>query len=115
MALLFQWLTNLQKFRDTTPPAKASRRHERKYGKPLTRYYILEIEPMKEILRTEGRSAQVGLKRALHICRGHFATYSPEKSLFGKYAGTFWKPQHIRGTKERGEIVKDYEVKSPSQ
>lgn len=96
------------------PRPKISRRHEKRHGRPLTRYYTLEIEPMKQILRTEGRSDEVGLKRALHICRGHFATYSPEKPLFGKYAGTFWKPQHVRGSKERGEVLKDYDVNPPT-
>ena len=94
-----------------SPPPKASAKHERKHGKPLTRYYTLEIEPMKRVLKKEGGSDEVGLKRAMHICRGHFATYSDAKPLFGKYSGTFWKPQHIKGSRERGEIVKDYAVK----
>lgn len=97
------------------PPNKPSRKHERRHGRPLTSYYTLEIEPMKQTLRSEGRSDEVGLQRALHICRGHFATYSPEKPLFGKYSGTFWKPQHIKGSKKSGEIVKDYAIKSPKE
>lgn len=98
---------------ENKPPAKPSKKHERRYGVPLTRYYTLEIEPMRQTLRQEGDVSNSGLKRALHICRGHFATYSPEKPLFGKYAGTFWKPQHVKGNKASGEVVKDYAVKAP--
>lgn len=95
------------------PPTKLSRKYERKHGRPLTRYHVLEIEPMKRVLKTEGRSDEVGLKKALHIARGHFRTYSEEKPLFGKFAGTVWVPQHLRGSKDRGQVKKDYAVKSP--
>ncbi len=78
------------------------------------KYYTLNINPMKEVLRTEGQSESLGLKRALHICRGHFSTYSEDKPLFGKYAGTFWVPDHVRGKAENGVVVKDYKVDAPS-
>ena len=46
----------------------------------------------------------------LHSCRGHFRTYTPEHGLFGKVAGTFWIPPHMRGNADHGVVVKDYEV-----
>lgn len=95
------------------PPAKLSRKHEKRYGQPLARYYTLEIEPMKKILRTEGQSEKTGLKRALHICRGHFAHYTAERPLFGKVVGTVWRPAHVRGSAKEGVVVKDYAVKGP--
>lgn len=95
------------------PPRPLQRKSQRTYGHALTKYYTLEIEPMKQVLETQGGAARTGLRGALHICRGHFATYSPVKPLFGKYAGTFWKPQHLRGTKKHGEVVKDYSVNAP--
>ena len=79
---------------------------------PRLKFYTLEINPMREFLRTEGRSEETGLKRALHICRGHFATYSPDHPLFGKYVGTFWRPDHVRGSQEAGEVHKNYSVKT---
>jgi hypothetical protein len=79
-------------------------------GVPVYKYRTLHIDPMKETLRREGRSDDVGLARALHICRGHFATYSEESPLFGRYSGTFWKPQHVRGKATAGVVVKDYAV-----
>lgn len=96
--------------REVAQPAFEQRTWRAKHKRPLVRYHVLDIEPMREVLRTEGRSDEVGLKRALHICRGHFVSYSPDKPLFGKVSGTFWKPQHIRGSKKRGLVVKDYRV-----
>ncbi len=96
------------------PPEKPSKKHERKFGRPLVRYNILEIEPMKHVLSTEGRSETDGLKRALHITRGHFRRYSDEKPLFGKYVGNFWVSQHTRGSMQAGIVEKDYSVKPPS-
>jgi len=72
----------------------------------------LEIDPMKEVLRTEGQVATVGLQKALHICRGHFKTYD-EKPLFGRLKGTFWWPQTLRGSANQGVVLKDYAVKAP--
>ena len=74
------------------------------------RFKTLDIRPMRKVLEDEGQAATVGLQRALHICRGHFATYSPDKPLFGKHAGTFWVPAHVRGNAERGVVAKDYRV-----
>lgn len=95
--------------------------HEGKYTRPerrraereqrqLPKFYTLDIDPMKRVLRTEGRQDTEGLRRALHICRGHFATYTTEKPLFGKHVGTYWVPQHVRGSAEFGAIQKEYRV-----
>lgn len=97
------------------PSPKVDAKHRRRHGRGLTRYYTLHIGPMKEVLRREGHADEQGLKRALHICRGHFATYSDDKPLFGKYVGTFWKPMHVRGKKEVGEVIKDYQVHPPDE
>lgn len=82
----------------------------RKNKLPLTKYYTLEINPMKEILKREGNVERNGLQKALHICRGHFATYTDEKPLFGKIVGKIWVPSHTRGSKAQGEIKKDYSI-----
>ena len=74
------------------------------------RYHVLDINPMKEVLQVEGGIETNGLKKALHICRGHFATYTPDKPLFGSVVGTFWKPSHVRGTIESGAVLKDYRI-----
>jgi hypothetical protein len=95
---------------DHAPPPKVAAKR-RKQGKPVgVTYKTLVIDGMKETLRTEGGVERNGLKKALHICRGHFATYTEDKPLFGKVTGTFWKPMHTRGSKRRGEVRKDYKV-----
>jgi hypothetical protein len=94
-----------------TPPAKLSRAHEKRRGHSLMTFKTLEIEPMKKVLRHEGRSETTGLKKALHICRGHFKDYS-KHGLFGKYKGLYWWESHVRGSVDEGVVVKDYNVKA---
>lgn len=81
---------------------------------PKLRYHVLNINPMKEVLRTEGGIEKNGPAKALHICRGHFATYTEDKPLFGRSVGTFWIPQHVRGKAENGMVIKDYKVNAPA-
>lgn len=109
LAMSFASCKNVVRY-DTTeqegPPAKWLKRQKQ----PKLRYHVLDINPMKEVLRTEGGSEVHGLKKALHICRGHFATYTAEKPLFGNIVGTVWKPAHVRGDIKQGAVVKDYSV-----
>lgn len=91
------------------PPPKLSRAHEKRHGAPLVKYYTLQIDPMREILKREGGSEQHGLPKALHICRGHFAHYD-DKPLFGKVTGTFWRPMHTRGRAKDRIVIKDYAI-----
>jgi hypothetical protein len=48
----------------------------------------------------------------LHVCRGHFADHR-ERGLFGKehLRGIYWVPMHVKGSKEVGEVVKQYELR----
>lgn len=83
-------------------------------SKASIRYHVLNIEPMRHILRTEGNSETVGDRKSLHICRGHFKTFGPEKRLFGKFEGTYWWASQVRGDPSRGAVVKDYSVNPPT-
>lgn len=85
---------------------------KRKRHEPNCRYHVLVIEPMKKILKTEGRSDEVGLKRALHICRGHFKDFR-ETGLFGKFRDIYWWNPQLRGSAENGVVEKDYKVSAP--
>ena len=70
---------------------------------------------MKRVLETEGGIKQNGFKKALHICRGHFATYTPEKGMMGRKLEepvTVWKRAHVRGDVEHGIAAKSYKVKT---
>lgn len=104
----------------TLVPAELPRefnRERKKAGlKPFVRYHTINIEPMKKVLRAEGNIEANGLKKALHIVRGHFTHYGEDKPLFGRPGlhGTFWTPSHIRGSLDQGVVVSDYNVKAPA-
>lgn len=83
-----------------TPPAPLVRKSIKKRGYHLHGYRVLEIEPLKRVLETEGRAKEVGLQRALHICRGHFRDYR-KHGLFGKHKGIYWFDSHVRGGSRR--------------
>jgi len=105
LALSFTHCKNVSIVAHATPPKVAKKRLAS--GKPAgVTYKTLVIDGMTSTLRTEGGIAQHGLQRALHICRGHFATYTAERPLFGRVTGTVWKPMHTRGSKAvRGHTV----------
>lgn len=90
------------------PPTGLNKKHERKYGIPLTKYKILTVKkPGKKGI---SRNFTTEEQNSFHICRGHFKHYTEKAPLFGRYTGTFWIPPHTRGNKEHGEIIKDYKV-----
>jgi len=79
---------------------------------PRTRFKILDIRPLVNTTRKPHQSHAAGdeIQRALHLCRGHFRTYTDESKLFGRLTGTFWIPQHTRGSAENGTVDKDYRI-----
>ena len=93
------------------PSPALSRKHQRQTGRSLTRYYTLDITPMRKVLSGEGLAQENGLPLALHICRGHFKTFTDIAPLFGKLRGTYWWADHIRGDQQDGRIEKDYRVR----
>lgn len=95
-----------------TPSPKVAKARQRRTGQPPVRYHVLRIEALKEILKTEGKAGDGGLRQALHLCRGHFKTFTPEAPLLGRHVGTFWWAPQVRGTAKR-LILTDYEVQPP--
>jgi hypothetical protein len=111
LALSFMHCRNVE-LRDTTDAQSPGDKALRRMRLPKLTFKTLPIFPMREVLRTEGRSDEVGFQRALHICRGHFSHY-PD-GLFNRTPGkpeTVWVPQHVRGKAENGIVLKDYAVK----
>ncbi len=113
LSLSFLHCRNIE-LKDVTPPVKTvhkkaqKRRGETSY-KPVP-YKVLNIQPMRQVLHTEGKSDTVGTKQSLHICRGHFKHYESGRGLFGKLHGTYWWPMQVRGSKEKGVATKDYRI-----
>jgi hypothetical protein len=96
--------------RPVDPPERLSRKHQRRHGRPLTRYHVLAIDPMRRVLTSEGEAETKGLRHAMHICRGHFKTYTEDAPLFGRHTGTYWWESRARGRAEHGVVEKDYRI-----
>ncbi len=82
----------------------AGRKRKKKH---FYRYHVLKISGSFSG-STESKGGTV--EKAMHICRGHFSRYTEEKPLFGKYAGLFWIPMHVRGSVKNGVVDKDYQL-----
>lgn len=87
-----------------------------KRGKvPQETYRVLDIGGLQKQAKSESNSERGELQTALHICRGHFKTYTDENPLFGKHTGTYWWAMHKRGSEDNGKVDKDYNIKSPNE
>ena len=87
------------------------RRNLERHNQPIEKFYTLEIKSMRRIIDKIRIEHNTGIKKALHLCRGHFKTYTAENPLLGKFTGTYWWDMHTRGNKEYGTINKDYLIK----
>ena len=100
------------------PPEKLNKARIKRKKEPLEKYYILEV--VKGVPKTKYQGEvpwdyRPPAERALHLCRGHFKTYTEEAPLFGKYTGTFWWQPSLRGKEENGIIRKDYSVSTHTE
>lgn len=96
------------------PPSTINERHRREHP-PLVTYRVLRISRKASPPHTGG--AQVSgdhSQNRYHVCRGHFKRFTEDKPLLGRHVGTYWWESHARGNRERGEVIKDYEI-GPSQ
>ena len=90
-------------------PDPGLQKHRMVLGKPpAATFKTLVIDPMRGAGASGSAGAGTGPARAYHLVRGHFAVYSAERPLFGKHAGTFFVPAHVRGSAEAGIVLKDY-------
>jgi hypothetical protein len=90
--------------------SRQARRAAERSKTPTLTFKTIDIRPVKKIMTEEGQVESQGIKRALHICRGHFAHYTDEHPLFGKHTGTFYRPMHVRGSLKEEAVLKDYTV-----
>lgn len=94
--------------RDSSP--KLDKKRERVGKPPLVRMHTLMIDGIKRLF-SELTGSQRFTHAAYHLCRGHFKDFSHGRGLFGKYTGRYWWASQARGSKEFGEVKKDYLVK----
>lgn len=97
-------------------PKRHEQREAKRRGEPILKYHEIVIDPKKP------QKPSTGAKRnddhpakALHFVRGHFATYTSERPLFGKYTGTYWVPAHVRGDAEAGMVKSTYLVQGGAE
>jgi hypothetical protein len=96
---------------DNKPDAPLAKKYKLRHGIAPCSWKTLVIEPLKSILRNEGRSGEVGVQKALHICRGHFRDYREGRGLFGKYHQLVWMPSIVRGSKGEKAPPREIEIK----
>lgn len=96
-----------------SPEQKLSKVHQKKHGRPLVRFRTICVEPIRKIFR-DAAGSDSSIKRALHICRGHFKDYR-ESGLFGRNKGLYWWGSQVRGTVKSGVVLKDYTVAAPDK
>jgi len=92
------------------PPEKLNKKRVQKNKPPLFSYHTLEVVKPGQQTVSEGWDSPGNTMR-LHFCRGHFRYYTKEKPLFGRLVGRFWIQPHLRGSKNKGMVAKDYNVK----
>lgn len=71
-------------------------------------YRTLTLRPFTEDAEMEKRNRMPTGERALHLVRGHFATYTSAAPMLGRYIGTFWRPEHLAGNGGTGNVRKTY-------
>lgn len=92
-------------------PYKVATKRQKK-GIPTITFKTLVIDPMRRQTKRESAEGDEidTVKKALHVCRGHFKDYR-QSGLFGKLFDIYWWEQHLRGSSDNGVVVKDYAVK----
>ena len=88
------------------PPSKLQKKRKKRNRPPLKTYKTLKLTGTKS---SKGNGKGNGIDKALHLCRGHFKNYTEDNPLFGKYTGRYWWQPQVRGKKEAGEGIKDYQ------
>lgn len=89
------------------PPEALNKKRKKQGKQELFTYHTLIIKPTGK--RQESIPKHIWENR-IHLCRGHFKTYTIEKPLFGELTGRFWWQAHVRGKNRDGIVMKDYVV-----
>lgn len=109
LAISFMHCKNVE-LKKVSPDPKLDKKYMKNHKRKLVEYHVLEIDHMGKTLSVSDNMSLGGIKKAGHICRGHFRDYR-ETGLFGKLKNIYWFDQHWRGDKNLGIIHKDYKVK----
>jgi len=113
MANFFLYLFGCKNIATEThlPSGKLNKKRAKNGKPPITKYKTLNIFLPGKKSRGNPSGNKSGVVMPLHLCRGHFKTYTKEKPLFGHITGRYWWQPHARGLKSEGTIIKNYNVK----
>jgi len=92
------------------PPVKLNKKRIKKGKQPLFTYHTLRLQLPGKRKKSNGKTEPGDNTTRLHLCRGHFKTYTEENPLFGKFTGRYWWQPHARGNKDEGVVMKNYAV-----
>ena len=93
-------------------PKRHEQREAKRRGEPILKYHEIVIDPKRSLATSEtGHNVATEPSVAFHLVRGHFAHYTEDKPLFGKYVGSFYHRPHARGSKKFGEVKSTYTVR----
>lgn len=92
-------------------PRQMRRKQARKKTPPVV-YKWLSVGSMKKQVDQDYAASGNRRQTRLHMVRSHWATYTADAPLFGKYTGTFFKPSFVKGSAKVGQVVKGYSVTS---
>jgi hypothetical protein len=106
---------NVKVERTEMPPKLAKKFARNHGGKRPAMFRTVKIEPMKKVMANSGGVQGVGVHKAMHIVRGHFAEYTAERPLLGHYVGKVFRSQHVRGDEKLGVRIPDYAVAKPAK
>lgn len=94
---------------DNSPPEKLNKKRRKNKKQELFSYKTLVIK-QKTGRGSPGSQPKDLWENRVHMCRGHFKTFTEDKPLFGSVTGTYWWQPSVRGSSSKGIIQKDYLV-----
>lgn len=94
---------------DNPPPDKLNKKRIKSGKQPIFTYKTLVIKPTGKQQASIPRHLW---ENRIHLCRGHFKTYTEDAPLFGKFTGRYWWQPSVRGRNKDGVVMKDYKVEA---
>lgn len=94
------------------PPRKLNATRSKKGKGPLVEYKVLNVSGKSARRSESSKTTRESSPCRVHICRGHFKTYTEDKPLFGKITGRWWWQPIVRGEAKQGVVIKEYNIKA---
>jgi hypothetical protein len=93
------------------PTRSMPRPQRRRFERIGVRFSEIHVRPTSKSYKGNGE-ALADIEMPLHGVRGHYANYGVDGRglLFGKLAGRYWIPPHVRGSREVGTVEQTYTI-----